>query len=573
MPDPINSSSSKFVTAVKHQLIKVERTLHRFRGWVITTFEPRDTQTPKPSAHTSMPKRTGLRHFFSKKVDPVTHHRRAQQEPISEMAYPQAMQYSPTTKEGIEQTIARLKTLKEDREQHPEKSAPHTVLHLEKRIERLQQRLRDLLERERLKERFQQQLQALSQSHSTDTVRNQLTQQLNETDAKEKRFDFLLHSKMDNLNCAITSTPAAALKEIAFPTSYHGKLCTSRSDQEVNHVPALYRSTFTTKSEHQSAVEKGEHQPLTVIRHGTCSAYRVKDPAKRQEAAKNRVNELIIMALHANPEKYQQAINGETVDLFLTSTSLLTPDLFRHRMFKQKGDEVMMMEEQMAAFHELSQAQQPVTIQLKKRAVSLNLTALTFNFGVNQFALSGAMAWMTGWDRSDVYNDSAIEQLVGSNEESNSLVSEWLQNHPSHFEAEFVRGLAQQIREIYQTRAHRTNTGGAYKLSARVTWLTSLLGGTPLNNCKSAKDRTSMNIAVTQALKAYSEMKKKLPDWRHIDEDMSQLIKDMLFSGESSYIQQENCGVPGSKVDSTVLKEYGMTPDDITVIKGLSFLA
>ena len=47
----------------------------------------------------------------------------------------------------------------------------------------------------------------------------------------------------------------------------------------------------------------------------------------RVQASRDMAREMAVAALVANPEKFETALAGETVDIDLSSISLLTPDV------------------------------------------------------------------------------------------------------------------------------------------------------------------------------------------------------------------------------------------------------
>ena len=89
----------------------------------------------------------------------------------------------------------------------------------------------------------------------------------------------------------------------------------------------------------------------------------------------------------------RRPLAGETVDIDLSSISLLTPDSLRHMMGKSAGDEKTMLNHQTTAFALLGQGG-AVELQVRDhegtpRTVTANVNVRQFNFGVNKGAVQG----------------------------------------------------------------------------------------------------------------------------------------------------------------------------------------
>ena len=355
-----------------------------------------------------------------------------------------------------------------------------------------------------------------------------------------------------------------------FSHSYKNKSVVAHSIRRKNHATNMFVSEFNLDL--ASGTEK-----LTIVRHGINSAYGLKKNEIRAGAAVSRAREVIIAALAVQPDKFARAVNGERVSLTVTSSSLLTPDSFR-KVISPLGDEKAMLEDQQNAFEALNN-QSPLTLTVKdkngeSKSIAVDLNLVPFNFGVNKFAVGNkGLESLGGWKTSDALNRRGIEQLVGdpgSEKNVAGIVGQWLQEHSDDDNAILVRALARQIKEIFNAGGHHSLSGGAYKLPARIIVLTSLIGAVPCTNCKSGKDRTSMAVAAAEALFTYLQMNHAVPDWRTLETAESELVKELCLRGGHHEIQRLNTGVGGFKIQPEILRAYGMSAEDIALVRGLS---
>ena len=355
-----------------------------------------------------------------------------------------------------------------------------------------------------------------------------------------------------------------------FPHSYKSKSVVAHSIRRKNHATNMFVSEFNLNL--ATGTEK-----LTIVRHGINSAYGLKKNDIRAGAAVSRATEVITAALAVQPDKFARALNGERVSLTVTSSSLLTPDSFR-KVVKPLGDEKAMLEDQQNAFAALRN-QSPLTLTVKDKngehkSIAVDLKLVPFNFGVNKFAVgNNGLESLGGWKTSDALNRTGIEQLVGDPGSENSvagIVGQWLQEHSNDHNAILVRTLARQIKEIFNAGGHHSLSGGAYKLPARIIVLSSLIGAVPCTNCKSGKDRTSMAVAAAEALFTYWQMNHTVPDWRTLETAESELVRELCLRGGHHEIQRLNTGVSGFKIQPEILRAYGMSAEDIVLIRGLS---
>ena len=169
---------------------------------------------------------------------------------------------------------------------------------------------------------------------------------------------------------------------------------------------------------------------VTLIRSDPASAAESAE-AMRAQASRDMAREMAAAALVANPEKFEKALSGETVDIDLSSISLLTPDSIRHIRGKSASDERTMLNHQTAAFAQLGQSG-AVELQVRDnegnpRTVTANVTVRQFNFGVNAGAVQGVrlgsatvvpartpgFRHLMGWGFAMGDNDPNLRRLLG----------------------------------------------------------------------------------------------------------------------------------------------------------------
>ncbi|MGQ5523093.1 type III secretion system effector inositol phosphate phosphatase [Chitinimonas sp. PSY-7] len=339
-----------------------------------------------------------------------------------------------------------------------------------------------------------------------------------------------------------TQIPASRMKlgnDDIFPTSYAGKGVCSSSTKETTHAANLWTSELRTDD--GTVLYKG-------IRHGILSPYGLDNrPAERQQGAQNRAREVVTAALFSKlfskPETLQRALQGEPVDLHLTSTALVTPGW---------GREGKMLHDQITAWRELSSQPQPISLQVRNEAgelctVKVNLKVAAFNFGVNELALKSKF----GQKQSDEYNAVALRQLLGNDlrpdAEPGGWVGEYLRSDPPNKER--VQELARQLKTIWAEKSHHKDGHEPYKAAERVASLTFEIGAVPCSNCKSGKDRTGMLDAELKrgAVTHHQGRGLSLPGTR-LDQTNRELMQTVLKQSGNLEIQAYNTGAPGNKV-------------------------
>ena len=100
--------------------------------------------------------------------------------------------------------------------------------------------------------------------------------------------------------------------------------------------------------------------------------------------------------------------------------------------------------------------------------------------------------------------------------------------------------------------------------------LTHMIGGTPLVNCKSAKDRTALAVTDAEWLMTRMRLTGKVPEPNELTPSEQRLFLEFALQGNHLKIQETNSGSPGFKIDSAVLEAYLEDPEWRAYLKGLS---
>jgi phosphatidylinositol-4,5-bisphosphate 4-phosphatase len=299
--------------------------------------------------------------------------------------------------------------------------------------------------------------------------------------------------------------------------------------------------------------EDGKENTLfSGIRHGVLSPIGVKNPQDRHIGAVNRAKEVVSAALFSKPALLKRALSGEVVPLRLVSTSLLTPTgLF--------GKENIMLRDQIQAWQTLNQSGSPLTLDIKDargnlRQVKIAFEVAPFNFGVNELSLKFGLGNKT----SDSYNLPALQQLLGKDlkpgSEPGGWVGEYLSKNPDN--AERVKELSQQIKNIWKNKSHHSDKGEPYKLAQRVTMLASEINSVPCWNCKSGKDRTGMlDVEIKREVISLHQGNPLSKPGRPLDQIGKFLLRKLLLNSGNLEVQAQNTGLAGNKV----IKDSGIS--------------
>ena len=362
-----------------------------------------------------------------------------------------------------------------------------------------------------------------------------------------------------------------------FPVSYNEQGISSKTTNCVDHMVNGWACKLKNKQGHTQFIG---------IRHGVHSAFGViDDPEKKQSARLNRAKESILAAIwNRSPHDIEYAIKNteHIIDIDLTSNSLLTPSAIPTNQFNE-GE---MLLDQVLALRELSCnhktcANQPDFIEIpvtnsmgKTHLIKVRARILTFNFGVNSLALHPILSKATGgWSAVHEMNKIELQTLLGSTQ-LKDLFGGWvgqrlmeldeleiilyqdnlepdirLQIEEALKKRKIIKILAQQIREIWHNKSYKREEGEAYKMTSRLALLTFLLGGVPLFNCKSGKDRTGFLYAEILFLLIKSQSGAIPKPGQPLTNEDSQLLFKIQQNCGNLEVQEYCTGVAGYKVD------------------------
>ena len=348
---------------------------------------------------------------------------------------------------------------------------------------------------------------------------------------------------------------------------------------------------------------------LALIRSDPKAAQRAAE-SMRGQASREMASEMAVAALVADPEKLQDALAGETVDVALSSISVLTPDSLRNLAGSARSDERTMLNHQTEALGQLA-ARNPVELRVRDddgllRTVKVNVQLRQFNFGVNAGAVGRARVgpvsipsqtpgWrnLMGWGFAMERNNPQMQRLLGeanatelggdvadrlflmrretaevaenvADIETEIAVrggpagNEDLQEDAAFQRAELATlnkriesldSAARQAKEIWASNDYRAGGGDPFKMVSRLALVGHLMGETPLFNCKSGKDRTGQLDAEVKFLAtAADENGGRVPPPDESMETWRPVRNDFVFNTGNLEMQRLNTGLPGYKL-------------------------
>ena len=323
----------------------------------------------------------------------------------------------------------------------------------------------------------------------------------------------------------------------------NGYMCHSA---QTDHCVNLAVSSLTVKD------QTGAPQlAFRGIRHGVHCAWDISDRATRAAANARRAEEAVIAAFLADPANDQRVqtttVNGQavhTINLTMTSVSLLTPDLGRPLKFwSNDSNERKMLGEQKAAWDAI--AQNGVSFQHNGRTIHIKPQIFTFNFGVNAGAVKyGSVLPHTsgGWGMSDSMNKQAFGKLHNA---AIAFAARFRAGDPRH---DTILDLLDQCEDVMRGHGERSDNHDAYKVAARIAVLTHMIGGTPCWNCKSGKDRTGQMDVECKFLAALIARGEKIPaPGAPLTKEQQGLFRSIALEGGNFEMQKLNTGVGGYK--------------------------
>ena len=374
------------------------------------------------------------------------------------------------------------------------------------------------------------------------------------------------------------------LTSVMTPANQFATLKQSMGD--ANGISSTDRRSSHANNLWVSELKDGNRVLFTGIRHGINSAFGISNANERAEANKQRVKELYTTALLKKPDLLTKALAGQTVDLPIVSTSLVTPT----------GKEKNMLLEQNAAWLAACNGQDqnghPVCrLTVKDQnghdvQVTIRPKVVKFNFGVNWWAQKSVISSIKGgWTISDPMIREGLDQLIGPKDPNaenfmpspTSLVGTYLRTHPdlSYEHTEKIQTLISQIRDLYASGSHRNADKDPYALPARIALLADMCGFTSCYNCKSGKDRTSQMDAEIKALAVQLQTGALAHPTETSATEHRNALRVMMMNAGNHEIQALNTGLGGYNVpvSGNVNKLKGLTDifnndQEISTFKG-----
>ena len=402
--------------------------------------------------------------------------------------------------------------------------------------------------------------------------------------------------------------------EVLFSGFRHGVL--DSYDIDAEHLASLPDAALRTMiadllapEAPADAREAFVDEQLALIRSDPKAAQRAAE-TMRTQASREMASEMAVAALVADPEKFQDALDGETVDVALSSISVLTPDSLRNLAGSARSDERTMLNHQTEALGQLA-GRNPVELRVRDddgtlRTVTVNVQLRQFNFGVNAGAVGrarvgpvsipsqtpgwrGLMGWGFAMERNNpqmqrLFGEANVSELGGDVADRLLLMrneAEQITGELDDIEAyiamredgedtsdldkeaemqraklatqnkgiESLESAARQAKAIWASNDYRRGGGDPFKIVSRLALIGHLMGETPLFNCKSGKDRTGQLDAEVKFLAAAAdESGGRVPAPDESMEAWRPVRNEFVFNTGNLEMQRMNTGLPGYKL-------------------------
>ena len=369
-----------------------------------------------------------------------------------------------------------------------------------------------------------------------------------------------------------------------------GEGVSSMDTANSKHATNLHRSSFQVNGK----------PAFNGIRHGILTPYGEKDKDVRSQGAQQKAEEALIMALASKPELYQQAlkcVDGETPipRLLTTSTSLVTATI------GTKEDK--MQKQQEKALKSLLAKAKGGVLELEvpgpngPRKVKFAVKVAQFNIPVNIFGVGRFQKITGGRVTQQKLNKPAMQDLFGKDGKSgevdfalkkidwdikvlNKQLSKSGPDKQNQIREEIsglvdkekhIKTLSRQVKTIYKNGEHHAQGGDAYKLPVRLAVLTDMIGGVPMYNCKSGKDRTGMMDAEIKLLVTRMIRDGEVPEPGPLGKQDQVLFDSILLNSLNHEIQKNNARVKGFKTEhlSSIDQRIG-DPEVRRQVRGLA---
>ena len=228
--------------------------------------------------------------------------------------------------------------------------------------------------------------------------------------------------------------------------------------------------------------------------------------AARQKANEIGARELVQAAVLADPALMEKALAGQEVEVTLDSIHLLSPEVLGPR--PREASEKRMMLNQRRALNSLN-AGDAVSIKIadkegNERDVRVKAKVNMLTIGASEYRgfarLKRLVQRIVGWNRIDRLNRDALQELVGplnGRKELGGAAGTMLRDHDEKNTPEdkarkaVVTQLGLDIKELIRSKKYR-RAGGDRELASRIAMLSYLLGRTPVYDCRSGCQRTSV---------------------------------------------------------------------------------
>ena len=353
-------------------------------------------------------------------------------------------------------------------------------------------------------------------------------------------------------------------KRDPFEHQYHQKGSASSTKESTLHANNLYKTELST------TLKNGAKKTLFAgVRSGSIAGQKFKKSSEKRKASIDTWGKEILTAalahkIETNPILMDQIKAGQPIPLKLLSTSLLTPDSFRHTTGIH-DDEKALQESQSNILKEFEKNPPQLLIYDQTGAphqVTIKLDVATINPGVNMLSLDKkASTLIRPWKTADNYSKLGLEKLIGPPNESKKIsgwAGDWLKNTSSdHPDYQTVKALAEQIQTIFTSKAHHSVGNDAYKLVTRAQLLAYKIGVVPHINCKSGKDRTGEADARTKELAAEIELR-GLPEYSTEPKSArrKEQLQSFMYGSGQTEVLLNNTGMPLYKT-ITAKKDLG----------------
>ncbi len=314
----------------------------------------------------------------------------------------------------------------------------------------------------------------------------------------------------------------------------------------------------------------------------------------RQETSKAMAEDTAATMLLDDPALLERALQGELVELPITSLSLMTPDHLRE--LGGKSSEQTMLTHHKEGLESLRNNGLPIKLKLrspvdgKLTSVRVQVRPRVLSFGVNAGALRGVGVvkgnrlpfWkgLMGWGLSARLNDPVLNHMVGKRSDKQisgqaadkikqlqidqNHISQMLKNSALTSEAHGqlqhdlvslqrqeakITQLADQVKTIWAKGSYVREGREPYKMPARVVMLADALGEKTLFHCKSGKDRTGQLDAEVKYLSAVFDQTGILPAPDQPPRPATRRLRTLFALKTGNHeMQRYNTGLAGFKL-------------------------